>query len=292
MRKIIFLFLFLPVVIFSAELKAKVAVNYEQLPNSAKERLVDFQYAVENYLNNTRFTELDWEGDPIACSFNIFFIANSGETRYSAQVVINSQRPIYMSTKNSLMLNVMDKEWNFEYEKNQTLRFNLVNFDPLTSFLDFYAYLIIGYDMDSYNPLGGSSFFERAYDITLLGASSPFSKGWALESSSYNKRALLDEIQNANYNQFRKDYYDYHFNGLDLFKENKPIAQKNIVKLIDNLYKVIDKMARNSVILKVFFDAKVGEIVDYLQGYNEAIFKKLMKIDPGNITKYEKAMQS
>ncbi|KUG26835.1 hypothetical protein ASZ90_003313 [hydrocarbon metagenome] len=290
MKKILILFVFIPVLVYSQEIRAKVTVNYEQLNNAAKERLVDFQYAVENYLNDTRFTEYDWEGDPIACSFNIFFTGSSGETRYSAQVVVNSQRPIYRSQRSSLILNVMDKEWGFEYERNQTLRYNLVSFDPLTSFLDFYAYLIIGFDMDSFSPLGGSPFFERAYEIALLGANSGFSKGWALESSAYNKRSLLDEIQNVQYNQFRRDYYDYHFNGLDIYQEKKTVAQKNMIKLVDNLFNAVDKMARNSVLLKVFFDAKAGELVDYLEGVDETVFKKLMRINPANISRYEKAI--
>lgn len=290
MKKILILFVFIPVLVYSQEIRAKVTVNYEQLNNATKERLVDFQYAVENYLNDTRFTEYDWEGDPIACSFNIFFTGSSGETRYSAQVVVNSQRPIYRSQRSSLMLNIMDKEWSFEYERNQTLRYNLVSFDPLTSFLDFYAYLIIGFDMDSFSPLGGSLFFERAYEIALLGANSRFSKGWALESSAYNKRSLLDEIQNVQHNQFRRDYYDYHFNGLDIYQEKKSVAQKNMIKLIDNLFNSVDKMARNSVLLKVFFDAKAGELVEYLEGVDETVFKKLIKINPANISRYEKAI--
>lgn len=292
MKKILILLIFIPSFIYSQELKAKVMVNYEQLPNAAKEKLTDFKYAVEGYLNNTRFTTLDWEGDPIACSFNIFFTGNSGETKYSAQVVVNSQRPIYQSSKNTLMMNIMDKQWDFEYEKNQTLRFNLVSFDPLTSFLDYYAYLIIGFDMDSYNPLGGDNFFAKAYDLALLGASSTYSKGWTLESSSYNKRKLLDEIQDAQYNQFRRDFFDYHYNGLDIYAEHPEAAQKSIAKLVNNLYKVVDKIARNSVLLKVFFDAKASEIADYLKGYDDQIFEKLKKINPENISKYEAAMES
>lgn len=291
MKKILIVLFFIPSFIFSQELNAKVIVNYEQLPNAAKERLEDFQYVVEGYLNQTRFTELEWEGDPISCSFNIFFTASSGETRYSAQVVVTSQRPIYQSSRSTLMMNILDKEWSFEYEKNQTLRFNLVSFDPLTSFLDFYAYLIIGFDMDSYNPLGGDEFFAKAYDLALLGASSSFSKGWTLENASYNKRKLLDEIQDAQYNQFRQDYFDYHYNGLDIFAQSKKEAQANMAKLVNNLYKVVDKIARNSVLLKVFFDAKAGEIADYLKGYDDNVFKKLMKINPENLSKYETALE-
>jgi hypothetical protein len=144
--------------------------------------------------------------------------------------------------------------------------------------------------MDSYNPLGGDEYFSKAYDLALLGASSSFSKGWTLENTSYNKRKLLDEIQDAQYNQFRQDYFDYHYNGLDIFAQSKKEAQANIAKLVNNLYKVVDKIARNSVLLKVFFDAKAGELAEYLKGYDENVFKKLMKINPENLSKYEAAL--
>lgn len=291
MKKLILIFLITPVILISQELNAKVSVNFEQLPAAAKDRLVDFEYAVEGYLNQTRFTDLEWEGEPIPCSFDVFFISSSGETQYSAQIVVTSQRPIYQTNKRSLMISLMDKEWTFEYERGQALRYNLLNFDPLTSLLDFYAHIIVGYDMDSFNPLGGSPYFDRAYELALLGASSKYSKGWSFENSSYNKRKLLDEIKDGNYRQFRRDFFDYHYNGLDIYKDNKIVAQKNMAKLVDNLYKIIDQVARNSVILQIFFDAKAGELVDHLQGYSKDVFAKLTKINPENRTKYEKALE-
>lgn len=289
MKKILIILLLIPTFVFSQELRARVSVNFEQLPTSAKDKLVNFENDVENYLNNTRFTNLDWEGPPISCSFNIFFLSHSGETNYSAQVVVNSLRPIYKSRKNSLMMNIMDKEWSFTYEKDQSLRFNQVDFDPLISFLDFYAYLIIGFDMDSYEPKGGSEFFDRAYEITILGANNKFNTGWTLENKSYNKRKLLEEIGGAEFERFRKDYFDYHYNGLDLFAQNREAARKNIAKLVNHLYEDIDKIGRGSVYLKVFFDAKASEFVEYMtESEDEDLFAKLIRLDPGNQSKYEK----
>ena len=291
MKKLLFAILMLPSFILAQELNASVTVNYEQLETAGKERLRDFEGAVEDYINNTRFTDLDWEGEPIPCTFNIFFISNQGETRYSAQVVVTSQRPVYKSSRNSLMLNILDKEWNFEYEKNQTMRLNLANFDPLTSFIDFYAYLIIAFDMESYNELGGVDYFNKAYDIALLGSNSQFSAGWTMETARYNKRKLLDEAEDASFNQFRKDYFNYHYNGIDLYTENPKETHAVIERMVNYLYDNIDKMGRNSVFLRVFFEAKAGEIVDYLSGYeDDTIFQKLMKVDPGNISKYQQAM--
>ena len=278
---------------YGQELAAKVKVNYEQLPNASKERLKNFAREVENYLSSNRFTSIPWEQeDRINCTFNIFFIAGSNN-KYSAQVVITSQRPVYESNRVSLMLRIQDSEWGFFYEENQALYHNQTDFDALTSFLDFYANVIIGYDLDSYEPLGGSRQFERAYEIAVLGASSANPGAWQLKSSSYNKRSFIDEISDAKFNQFRREFFNYHYNGIDLYSQNPAEAQKNISRLFDHLYKNIDKLGTRSVLLKVFFEAKNGEIVEYLNSAKnaETVFRKLKVVDPAHLSKYDKVLE-
>ena len=289
MKKLLLIIILAPVLLFGQELDATVTVNYEQLETSAKEKLSGFADAVKEYLNGNRFTDQDYQ-DKIQCSFNIFFVSSAGETKYSAQVVITSQRPIYKSQKNSLMFRVQDAKWDFLYEKNQTLYFNQAEFDPLTSFLDYYAYIIIGIDADSYQRLGGSDYFNKAMDIAVLGGNSSFSKGWVLDGSNYNRRALVMNLTNASYQKFREDFFNYHYNGIDIYSENKKLAQQNIVKLITDLAQVRDKLDARSVLLKVFFDAKNREIVDYLSDYPDRgkVFEILKKIDPSHLSAYEK----
>ncbi len=79
-------------------------------------------------------------GLKLKCSFNIFFTSASEEVNYSAQVVINSTRPVEGSENRSLMLNIMDSKWTFQYQKNQSIYFNPTDFSPLTSFLDFLCF--------------------------------------------------------------------------------------------------------------------------------------------------------
>ncbi len=281
--------------IFSAiniaqELNARVSVNYEKLETASKERLENFAKVIEDYLNQNKFTGDAWEGDPIDCSFNIFFTSGSSDLNYSAQVVITSQRPIYKTNRNTLMLRIQDGKWKFNYEQNQILYFDPTVFDPLTSFLDFYAYLIIGFDMDSYEPLGGSEYFARAYDIAVLGSGSN-ADGWQLNSSTYNRRALVEDLRDSDLQKFREDFFDYHYNGLDEYFTNKDKAQKNMVKLILDLNKDLDKINRRSVLLRVFFNAKHAEIYQYLKDYpDKSIFKILKKIDPPHISTYDKAL--
>lgn len=278
------------------ELDAEVIVNYEQLSTGGKERLDNFKYQIQDYLNNTKFTGKAWEGEKIKCGFNLFFTGWANETNYTAQVVITSQRPIEGTSRNSLMLSILDNKWSFIYEKNQAMYFNQTDFDPLVSFLDFYAYIIIGFDMDSYYKLGGSDYFSKALEIAVRGASGKFSDGWQSESTSYNRRGLVDNLTNAKYQQLRMDSFDYHYNGIDLFyyPESKKQALDNIVKLITNLSKVKDQLDARSVFLKVFFDAKAGEIAEYIKNHpnKENFVGMLKKIDPAHTSKYEEVLSS
>jgi len=273
------------------ELNCKVTVNFESISVQYRELLINFGQAIEAYLNQTRFTD-KWEGDKIECAFNIFFTSASSDVNYSAQAVITSQRPIYNSTKNSLMLSLNDSQWSFIFQKNQTLYQTQTVFDPLTSFLDFYAYVIIGVDMDSYGDLAGNPYFTKAFDIVNLGANSSSSTGWEKTSSSYSRRGLVEDLLNDKFRFFRTAYFNYHYNGLDIMSENKTLAVKNIVRLIDVLDLLSTKLDINSVLTRVFFDAKSGEIIDVLKTYpDKSVFKKLKKVDPSHGLKYDEAAQ-
>ena len=297
MKKIvlsIIAFLLFPLIVSAQELDATVTINVEQLPTASRERLDNFANQIKDYLNNTKFTRKAWEGDKIKCSFNIFFSNANDETSYTAQMVVASQRPIEGSKLGSLMMSIMDNTWAFKYEKNQAMYFNQADFDPLTSLLDFYAYLMIGFDADSYQPLDGTDYFQKALDLTVRGASSSASKGWLLESNAYNRRALIDNLLNGKYQQFRQDYFDYHYNGLDLLHttDQRQTGYNNIIKLIKNLEKKKDQLDTRSVLLKVFFDAKAGEFVETLKNYpDKSIFLSLKKNDPPHISKYDEALK-
>ncbi|MBK8946607.1 MAG: DUF4835 family protein [Ignavibacteriae bacterium] len=276
---------------FAQELNAKVVINTEQLETLGRDNLENFDRIVEDYLNNNKFTSEDWQGEQITCNFSIFFNSFDGNT-YNAQAVITSQRPIYNSESNSLMLKVQDNNVSFIYEKNQSMYFNPSEFNSLTSLLDYYAFVIIGLDMDSYQPLAGNEYFNKASDIAILGSNSAFSKGWALETSAFNKRGLVEDLLRSNFQQFRIDFYDYHYNGLDLLSEDKDEAVKNIAKLVTNLDGIYDQISRMNLLLKVFFDTKHKEIFSNLKDYpDKSILKLLKKIDPTHISTYEQGLE-
>ena len=189
-------------------------------------------------------------------------------------------------------MRVQDKNWQFTYERNQALYFNQGTFDALSSMLDYYAYLIIGFDADSYEKFGGSPYFAKAFDLAILGANSRFSDGWSAIGASYSKRGLVEDLSNAKFEKFRKNYFDYHYNGLDILKDDPQNAIDNLNKLVNDIYDNYEKMTR-SVLLRVFFEAKAGEIVDnFGKVANKEVFEKLKIIDPAHITKYNEVLDA
>ena len=287
MKYTLIIFLLFNITILAQELNCRVDVNYESLPVNNRELLADFSSVIENYMNSTRFTSEDY-AQKIDCSLTIFFIGTSSDVDYSAQIVVVSQRPIYQSTDNSPILTVNDGQWQFKYQRGQALYSNQATFDPLTSFLDYYALIIIGMDEDTWEPLGGTTRFKRAGDIVNLGASSGSSLGWLSSSSVYSRWGLVNDILSERYAAFRNAIFDYHY-GIDIFAENKKLGQQKIVQLINVLWDMYQKSGSlNSVYVRTFFDAKSGEIIDRLRDYPDTeIFAKLKKIDPPHSAKYD-----
>lgn len=290
--KIFFVILLLFVEIhFTQELDCKVIVNYESLSVQNRELLSGFKQAVEDYMNMTRFADEDWQGSKIPCTMNIFFLSASNDVNYSAQVVVVSQRPIYKTINSTQMLTINDNSWSFIYERGQSLYGNKSTFDPLTSFLDYYAYIIIGFDMDSYIELGGSPYFAKAFDIVNLGSSSNFSNGWKSSSATFSRWGLVSDLVNEKYRSFREAVYDYHYNGLDIFLENRNVAIEQMIGLVKTLEEMSTKVDLNTVLIRVFFDAKFGEIADYLKFANDPnLFATLKKIDPRHVSKYDEVL--
>ncbi len=292
MRYLIFVLLFPLTITFAQELNCKVTVNYEGLAVNNRELLIDFGNVVESYMNTTQFTSEQWDGLKIDCALTIFFTGAANETDYSAQVVIVSTRPVFRSTRQTPMLTISDANWSFRYVPNQALYANQATFDPLTSFLDFYANIIIGFDWETWAELGGTPYFKKAFDILNLSVSSPYKKGWEQSSASYSKWGLCNDLLNDRYRSFREAFYEYHY-GVDEYQIRKKDGQDKLVNMITVMEDMQKKVGiANSVLIKQFFDTKNGEFVELLRDYpDNAVFARLKKIDPSHATKYDEVLR-
>ena len=271
------------------ELDAEVTVSLEKLPVQNQEILVAFRDLVSDYLNQNRFSGGDWNAPRIKCSFNIYFQSASDEMNYQAQIFIGSQRDIYKRDKKSPMLTILDNGWSFLFERGQTLVFNPMQFHSIASLLDYYALMIIGMDMDSWEKLGGTPFFSRAFDIVNLAVNSRYNTGWDRRGGSFNRRDLVEDLLAEKYRPMREGLYDlYHF-GVDVQFKDVPRGRKKMVDFVFLLDKLSGKIDARSVFVKSFFDAKHGEIIENLKEHDkwQDMLKVLRTVDPPHQGKYE-----
>lgn len=287
MKKIFLIILFINLPLFS-QLDCKVTINIDNIQGGYKENLQNFAYDIESYFNNNKWTN-DELPDKIKCNLNIFFTAVSGENNYTAQVFIASQRPIFIgknpSEKSSIILRIFDDKLEFTYLKNQPLYRNENNFNPLLSFLNYYAYLILGFDYDSYEKLSGTQFFQKAMTICNQANNA---NGWTRSNSAYSKYNFVEELLNPKFEIFRTSFFTYHFRGLDLLNTKPEKAFANIISSLSKIDSLQNNFSTRSVVLKTFFDTKYLEFSETFRNYpDKEIFLKLASIDKNHKLIYE-----
>jgi hypothetical protein len=269
------------------ELEFDVTIDAQQVPAANKEYLSRFADEVKKYLNDYRWTTEDYLGEKIHCTMSIFFLSGSPDNRYSARVFIGCQRPIYRSNKGTLVLRILDDKWEFNYVTGQAFRHNESEFDPLLSFLDFYAYLIIGYDADTFAELSGTQYFQRASDIATRGATEN-SKGWQKGGTGYSRQQVGEDLLNSKYASIRKAYFIYHFHGLDMMQASSNRALDNMLYAIDLIGKAQKAENMALPLARIFFEAKYQEIADRFSTYpDRSVITRFADYDPTHQRDYE-----
>ena len=265
-----------------------VLVNYEAIPTTNKDLLRDFENDVKTYLNNYNWGPGS-PGDKVKCTVNVFFQSVIGDNRYSAQVFIGSQREIYKSAQSTAVVRLFDGLWEFTYMKTRPLNHNPNTYDDLTSFLDFYMYLVMGYDFDTYERLSGTPLFQRAADVASQGRSTG-EKGWQPATSGYSRAQLIDELMSTTFQPVRAASWYYHFAGLDSLALNRDRATKNIlyaVQLIADAKKNADPW---NVVIKSFFEAKAKELAEVFADYPDpSVFTFFASVDPNHQQVWDEA---
>jgi hypothetical protein len=155
------------------------------------------------------------------------------------------------------------------------------------SFLDFYMYVVMGYDYDTYDRLSGTPLFQKAADIARMGQSST-AKGWQPSTTSFSRTQLIFEILNAKFEPVRSASWRYHFTGLDSLSTAPARAYQNIIGALEAIDKVRKGSDPRNLIIKTFFEAKSLELADVFKQYpDRSIYIRLSQIDPTHQQTYE-----
>ncbi len=269
------------------EVDCTVQVNYDAIPTTNRDLLVNLASDIKTYVSNYNWGATAEPGEKVKCTLNIFVQSVLGENRYNAQVFVGSMRPRYYSDQSSAVLRVFDESWEFTYIKDRPINKNPYTFDDLASFLDFYMFLIMGYDFDTYDRLSGTPLFQKAGDVARLGRASGL-KSWQPTTTSYSRTQLIEELLNPKFEPVRIASWIYHFNGLDSLSLAPERGYANMIaalELIDRTRRSVDP---RNLVIRSWFDAKYLELAQVFQAYPDAsIYQRLARIDQANQKTYD-----
>lgn len=277
--------------ISAQEINANVTVDRSQISSTSLNYLDNFSQELETYIN-----EYDWidasfrEEERINMDMQITLMGVDNNFNFEAQVVIRSQRPIFNTTQETALFLFNDEDWLFNYTPNRALIHDELQFDPLTSLIDYYAHVVLGYDFDSFSALGGTPYFQEAQNIVSLAQTST-SSGWSRGGNRRNRAQLVSDLLTTNYELLRRAIYQYHRRGLDAFLNN---PQKGRREVLESLHKIQEaqRNTSNNLLFDIFFNTKYREIVSIFEDADPEMrleaYNLLSDIDQSHLTEYRK----
>lgn len=286
--------------ILSQELKCNIQVVSNEIQGTNKKIFQTLQSELFEFINNTNWTKHVYEQqERIECNILIRITKQVTTDQFNATLQIQSSRPVFNSSYETTILNIVDNDVQFEYVEFEPLEFSeTTHLSNLTSLIAYYVYIILGFDYDTFSYEGGSEYFEKAQKIVSNAQNDNTATGWkSYESNKKNRYWLVENILNDNYGDVRKFFYNYHRLGLDKMNKKAPEARLQILEdliLLRNVYR--DKPNISMPYLDLVFDAKTDEFVNiFSEGFPDEKARAvniLTEIDPPNQTKYKKIISN
>lgn len=273
---------------FAQELNCTVELNTDQVQATNRQVFETLKTAMADYMNTTHFSNAQFSAnEKIDCRL-YFTIKEYNDDVFSGDLQLQASRPVYNSSYTTTVLNFRDSKIEFTYRENEPLVFSLQNFESqLTAILNYYAYLILALDFDTFAPRGGDQFYEILDNIVQMGQTSG-ETGWKAFEDTKNRAAVLAAFKDPATSPLRDMLYIYHRKGLDEMSVAPDKGRQQITLSLDELEKAY-KANPMSVGISMFKDAKLDELVNvYTKGTAEErkkVFDLLSPMFPTEMTR-------
>lgn len=281
------------------ELKCNVTINSDQVEGSNKSVFNTLQQSIQEFVNNSQWTNLTFQDkERIECNM-LIVVKQVQDNMYICEFTCQSRRPVYGTTYTTPILNFKDNNFAFTYQEFDRLDFQQHTFTSnLTALIAYYCYLIIGHDMDSFSRLGGTPYFQICENIVNAAQSASLESteqsGWKAFDSNRNRYALINNLMDEAFKEYRQYFYDYHRYGLDEMINNVANGRARIASGIEILDKA-NKARPATYVINAFLDAKSDELVNIFQEGTEdertKVYETLVNIDPTRQSTYEQIQQ-
>jgi len=259
--------------VIAQNVRVKVELQLDALPDEKREKLQGFQQILEDYFNNYQWTQDEFQGElPIGLKILMQDISVSYEDRYKLNIIISNNSDVQYT----------DKRCRIEYQKGEIPMHSDNNWDSLTSLLDFFTNVIIGEEMDKFGHLLGTPYYEKAKQIAEQArfGLAQFNEGWDFRFE------LIEYILGKKYEKYR-EMKDFYFYGLYFANEDPPKARKYVKEAINMLDEIkIEEEAKYYRVEK-FINAHYIEIVNLFKNSNDLeVYNKMILLDPDRADVY------
>ena len=250
------------------ELFAKVTINHNQIQGTDVSVFENLQQTLEQFINDRQWTNLQFQkNERIVCNFNITVTKYDPSSNvFTCNALIQANRPVYNSAYTSTLYNNKDNDFNFEFAQFDQLEYNDEIIDnQLTALIAYYAYLIIGLDLDSFSPMGGEDILQLCMNLTNNAQNLNYS-GWKAFDNSRNRFAIINDYLDGGMRPFRQLQYDYYRTGLDEMANNADRGRTNITTAIENDLKKCHEDKPLSSLPQIWTDYKKDELSNIYKG--------------------------
>ncbi len=273
------------------ELEAKVVVNHQKIQGTNTSVFTTLQDAMTEFLNTRKWTNAQYAArERIVCSFNLIVNEYSDDGRFACNLMVQANRPVYNASYNTTVFNFNDNAVNFNYIEHDKLEFSDDMIDNnLTAVLAYYAYLIIGLDMETFALKGGTDILHKAENV-VNNAQMIGEDGWKAFGDSKNRHALVNDYMNGSMEPYRQLMYDYHRKGLDEMAQNAERGRSNITTSLPLLEKARQDKPM-SALPQLFTEIKKDELLGiYSKGTTkekEEVVRILSLVNPSYSSDWE-----
>jgi len=279
------------------ELEVKININTQQIEGTDKSVFETLKESLEQWMNDRQWTELQFQkNERISVNFNLTVTKyDRTSNQIACTAMIQANRPVYNSAYTTTLYNNKDANFDFEYVQFTQLNYNDEVLDnQLMALMAYYAYLIIGLDLDSFSPLGGTEVLQRCMNVANNAQSLGFT-GWSAFEDMRNRYAIINDYLDEAMKPFRQLQYDYYRTGLDEMANNAERGRVNISTALENLKKAHEDKPL-SLVPMIWTDYKRDELVNIYKGKGtqkekEAVYDIVFGINASQNDAWEKLKQ-
>ena len=280
------------------ELQAKVTINHNQIQGTDASVFENLQETLEQFINDKQWTNLQFQKhERIVCNFNITVTKyDQSSNLFTCTALIQANRPVWNSSYTTTLYNNKDNDFSFEFAQFDQIEFNEEVIDnQLVALCAYYAFLIIGLDLDSFSPMGGEDVLQRCMNL-VNNAQNLNYPGWKAFDNDRNRFAIINDYLDGGMKPFRQLQYDYYRNGLDEMSTNVERGRTNVTTALENGLKKAHENKPLSMLPQIWTDYKKDELANIYKGKGtqnekEKVYDILFGINASQNNTWEKIKQ-